>query len=630
MRKHRGRPAKPLVASAILGLVPGLAFADVPSLMNYQGYLGDRASHAPVTGAVRMTFRLYADTTAAPVWCETHSSVAVNAGVFNVLLGSGTTCGGPAGLDQSLFSGPTLWLETAVNDTILVPRLPIVSAPYAFKAAKADVATSALSGPPGSGQWSETQAGDIYRPDGNIGIGTDSIPDARLDVFMGPSAQALNINAGYGDGVQGSYEAVRIGAAYGGSSTGSLTGLRVDVSNPGSGDTHAAVLSGGDLYLSTSGAALVRLEGVGPSGQVAVKLEADGGRNYSLNSRIGGSFDITDETTGASRFLISSNGDVAIGPQQTAAARLHVKSGSTTAEFEQSTTNGLVRFRDASTTDPPHIGSSGNDFVVLTGPGSTEKLRVLSNGYLSLTSPLSEALIRFSAASTVNAPHVGASGDNFVVLGGPSTSEIFRVNSDGNIGLGTPSPNLRLDIEGPDQNRAGIELSNTMPGAGTWQILSGNDNSLKVWSNSLQNYVLVLQANGEALFNGQICVTGAKNAIVPTSQGMTKLYCDESTEVRFSDSSRKRVRLVQGRATVALDPLFLETVTVSEEHPLEVWVTFHEPHGSYYVRTGAAAFEVIDDCDCDASFSWKVEAKRKGYEDTRLETTPLAVAAERR
>ncbi len=115
---------------AALSVVPARA---VPPLMNYQGYLTDTGG-APRNGNFPMTFALFANPTGgSAMWTESYGSVTVTAGVFGVLLGESTPL--PWG---TIFTGNMLWLETIVDGTTLVPRRPIVSVPYAFRAGVAD------------------------------------------------------------------------------------------------------------------------------------------------------------------------------------------------------------------------------------------------------------------------------------------------------------------------------------------------------------------------------------------------------------------------------------------------------------------------------------------------------------
>jgi len=173
-RARAGHTFRVLVLIEAALLSASAVFGGVPPLMNYQGYLRNGASHAPYNGTRPMTFSLYADATGgSALWAESHGAVSVNAGVFTILLGSLST------LPESLFARPRLWLETAVSDTLLTPRRPIVTVGYAFKAAKADTASWAL-GTSAPGQWSSTGQ-DVYRPAGNVGIGITT-PYSKLHI----------------------------------------------------------------------------------------------------------------------------------------------------------------------------------------------------------------------------------------------------------------------------------------------------------------------------------------------------------------------------------------------------------------------------------------------------------------
>ncbi len=128
-----------VLAAGILSALVAPALASVPPLMNYQGYLTDTGNN-PRQGAFKMTFSIYADSTlGAALWTETYTSVNVAGGLFDVLLGSANP------LPADLFSGARLWLETAVSDTTLSPRRPLVTVPYSFRAHTADTAYVALA-----------------------------------------------------------------------------------------------------------------------------------------------------------------------------------------------------------------------------------------------------------------------------------------------------------------------------------------------------------------------------------------------------------------------------------------------------------------------------------------------------
>lgn len=124
----------------------GIAHAQVPKTINYQGFLTN-AVGTPVTSpsAVTMTFSLFATLTGgAPLWSESQS-VTVTGGVFNVVLGAGTLAGGTP-LANLAFNIP-YFLEVSVASETLSPRSVLSASPYALHAVSADgVSTGATIG----------------------------------------------------------------------------------------------------------------------------------------------------------------------------------------------------------------------------------------------------------------------------------------------------------------------------------------------------------------------------------------------------------------------------------------------------------------------------------------------------
>jgi hypothetical protein len=121
-------------------------------------------------------------------------------------------------------------------------------------------------------------------------------------------------------------------------------------------------------------------------------------------------------------------------------------------------------------------------------------------------------------------------------------------------------------------------------------------------------------------YSGGLGGTGSKSCIVKTSQGPTKLYCQESPECWFEDFGEGR--LVNGTCHVELDPLLLETVTIDAANPMHVFVQLHNPDcEGVAVNRGLTGFDVVElkGGVSDVSFSYRVVAKRKGYEQERLD-----------
>jgi hypothetical protein len=156
-----------------------IATADVPTVMQYQGYLTD-AEGEPLNDTLSMTFTIYdAPHEGAAWWTETQPEVAVNNGLFNVLLGSVNP------IEDTVFAETERWLGiTVAPDPEIVPRTRLVTVPYAFRAATVDGATGGLI------------SGDIFQADSEgdticelSGFGTGG-------GFIGTYGPNGNLNAG--------------------------------------------------------------------------------------------------------------------------------------------------------------------------------------------------------------------------------------------------------------------------------------------------------------------------------------------------------------------------------------------------------------------------------------------------
>ena len=120
----------------LLGLLAvGYAHADVPKLINHQGYLTN-ATGSPVNASVSIVFTIYnAPTNGSALWTETRT-VTVNKGVFDVNLGETT----PINL---AFDVPYYLGVKVGNDAEMSPRQSLTSVSYAFRS---DLANSVADG----------------------------------------------------------------------------------------------------------------------------------------------------------------------------------------------------------------------------------------------------------------------------------------------------------------------------------------------------------------------------------------------------------------------------------------------------------------------------------------------------
>jgi len=127
--------------------------------------------------------------------------------------------------------------------------------------------------------------------------------------------------------------------------------------------------------------------------------------------------------------------------------------------------------------------------------------------------------------------------------------------------------------------------------------------------------------------NGNQTATGTKSAIVQVGPDWRKLYCEEAAEVYFNDYGS--AKLVDGRAHIELDPVFLQTITIDSVNPMRVFVQMNTEISGVYVVKHATGFDVIENGGAHSAgaFDWRVVAKRKGYESVRMElaSPPLPV-----
>lgn len=133
MKKHR-------IVSLYLSVVAVALLATsanaqtVPASISFTAKLTD-PNGAIMTGPIELKIAIYdAATGGARIWEEDQVSVDVVSGVLVHELGHQP---GSEPLDGSVFAGQALYLDVTVNGELLVPRVPILSVPYAIRSAVA-------------------------------------------------------------------------------------------------------------------------------------------------------------------------------------------------------------------------------------------------------------------------------------------------------------------------------------------------------------------------------------------------------------------------------------------------------------------------------------------------------------
>ena len=305
--------------------------------------------------------------------------------------------------------------------------------------------------------------------------------------------------------------------------------------------------------------------------------------------------------------------------------------------------NSTMSARNNGTGSAAYFGSANQYntiFAENTGTGSAVALRNSSDfGTLSATNNgATGAAANFNSVgtyATVNANNTGNAGQAYYGESKGSNHTAFFRNqgTGGALGLEsatTTASTLNINHTGGGTGVGAIWASSAAQNTvyflntGTGNNIAITARSQGVWPTAqfehANNGVALrtfgsIDINGSATINGNFQVNGTKNAIVPTSSGMTKVYSEESTELWFTDYGE--AQLVDGVAVISIDTKFAETIDLTAKY--HVFVQANDDATLYVANRTSQGFEVrVRDGARDASFSYRLVAKRKGYSNERL------------
>ncbi len=197
------------------------------------------------------------------------------------------------------------------------------------------------------------------------------------------------------------------------------------------------------------------------------------------------------------------------------------------------------------------------------------------------------------------------------------------IKHDGKVGIGTNYPTSRFDVKqnGPDQIAKFSNLGEfAFMGYAAWGVYGDGTIGIKGQGDEYGVYGQLnpLGSGYGVYFEDGLAGSGTKSVIVKTDNGPTTLYCQESPENWFEDFGDAAIK--NGIANVSVAKDFLQTVTINKKYPLKVFITPNDNIGTWWVKKEGTAFILYaPDAKDGATFDYRVVAKRKGYEELRLE-----------
>jgi hypothetical protein len=424
--------------------------AGIPHLINYQGMLTDDAG-IPINEPRDLTFTIYdALTNGTALWTETHTAVPIEDGLFNVILGGGTTP-----VPDSVFDEPERYLGIKVgSDPELTPRIQLTSVGYAYRALLAD---SAVVATPVSGShwmvsdsilYTNSNWGIARGGSGNVLYGDSAHTMVNLGIActtgtLGNNNYYVTISGGYNNRATDIHTTVSGGEANQASGQGATVGGGV----VNSATHNLSTVSGGQF--NTAGGIYATVSG-GWNNTATGWISTIGGGSaniargeFSVVAGGGSAYGDTNAALGDWSTIPGGRGNVAKGNYSFAAGRraqaLHqgtfVWSDSTDSDFASTGNNQfLIRASGGvgiGTNNPQRILhiKGYNPRVLIEAETSNPELNFMSTG-----DPFSEiwALYKDSVSNDFRFYQNG--------------NKVTIQNSTGNVGIGTTNPQRALHI----------------------------------------------------------------------------------------------------------------------------------------------------------------------------------------
>jgi len=633
----------PGAVKSVAPAVTGTEAITIPQMLSYQGKLTDTLGTPVPNGSYPMMFLLYAvPSGGSPFWSETQS-VTTKEGLFSVLLGSVTPIGsmpdaGAAHLAMTVSGGPEL-----------PPRIRIVSSAFAYlsgRAASADLLqgkdTTALD----SRYVNKGQASSVTS---NMMV-DGTIAAVDLSQMGASSGQVMKWN--------GSAWAPR-NDSVGQSSGGTVTSV----------SQATGVVCSPNPITTTGTVGFDQTYGDGRYERVANKNVASGYCGLDASTKVPNNRLYTGTGNGLDADLVDGSHAAAFAPASGSANYIQNQFAANQSASWRITGHGRCSTATASAAALMGI-STGSVGMGVRGYGAATGFGVAGYGDTVSTAGMGvlgrARNVAILGKSEYNKGVYGYALDDDGVYGYALGTSLYHyagvdgvAASDSTYGVkGSATVHPAVYGANSSTHYAAVEGHNTMTAVGSAGVAgfgdtvnvaaygvyglaryhgvygrskyyngvrgeAVDDNAVSgYYSGTITSYAGVWGGRGSygygVYYSGGLSGSGSKNCVMRTSRGPTALYCQESPENWFEDFGSGT--LVNGHAHVDLDALFLETVTVDNRHGIKVFL--QQTSGSpvdLVVQKGSASFDVVGPTGSDASFDYRVVAKRKGFEDVRLD-----------